>query len=399
MKIGYLHYLSNYLYGKSGASVHVYEYIDAWREIGHEVEIMRHGRLEENRPFSIPVRTKRYPDWLAKWLHEPRNILENTSFFSEQSWMSKRKLDAVIVRYSFGRASGGWAAKQTKTPWVLQVDAPFALESPHLTYYWRIPGLCPAIEKWLIGSCDAMVLVARETYDYYLERGVSPSKMLLVPNGVDTKRFHPDIDRGPVRRQWGLEGKLVLGFVGGFYPWHGMEGLIYLMKELLPRFPELTVLMVGDGPERERLERAAHEFQSSGRVIFTGARERSEIPQYLASIDIALAPAPPIKKYYYSPMKLFEYMASGRPLVAAAIGQMGEIVQEGGNGLLFEPGDWQSFAKQVERLILDPGLRKRCAQAARQSVLGTYTWQKAAERVCRLLEEIRNGNRRPAEGI
>ena len=398
MKLGYLHYLSNYLYGASGPFVHTQELAAACRALGHQVTVLRHGQPEAGGA-PMRFRTKRYPAWLGRWLHEPRHFLENATFFRERGWMRASRPDCMIIRYGFGRISGGLAARSLGLPWILQVDAPYGLESGRLAAHWRLAGLNQAVEKWLVSSCDAMTVVSSGIYDYYRGRGVPPGKMLLLPNGVDVERFKPGLDGGDIRRRLGLEGRRILGFAGGFYPWHGIEGLCHLMEELLPRFPETAMLFVGDGPERVRLERCVSQNRLEKRVVFAGPVRPAEMPQYLASIDIALAPYPAMDAFYFSPLKLFEYMASGRPIVAARIGQIAEVIQDGENGLLFTPGDWREFSRQVERFLADEGLRRRCSQQARQTVVGRYTWRSVAERVTGLAERVVRRAPSPAEGL
>lgn len=396
MRIGYLHYLHNYLYGASGASVHVQEFVNACRAFGHEMVVLRHGRPETDG-VAVPSRGKRYPPWLASWLHEPREILENVAFFAERHWIRCAKPDGVIVRYAFGRASGGLAAHQGRVPWILQVDAPYELESRHLSSYRRLPGVDTQIERWLVKAADAVVLVSREAYDYYRRNGVAPGKLLVVPNGVDPDRFHPDLDGQCVRRRWGLEGRCVVGFVGGFYPWHGIDGLVYFMEEALRRSGELALLLIGDGPEHPRLARVASQL---GRcVVLTGPVSHRELPHYLAAIDVAIAPYPSLEPFYFSPMKLFEYMACGLPIVAAAIGQIRDLIRDGDNGLLFAPGDWRGLVRGVERFRTDIHLRQWCGRQARQTVLQGYTWQHVAERVSALVHRVVARVPNPAQGL
>ena len=398
MKLGYLHYLSNYLYGASGPFVHTQELANACRALGHQVTVLRQGRPEvEGAPLKF--RTKRYPAWLGRWLHEPRHFLENVTFFPERGWMRTSRPDCAIIRYGFGRISGGLAARSLGLPWILQVDAPYGLESGRLDAYWHLPGLNQAIEKWLVRSCGAMAVVSRGIYEYYRDRGVPAGKMLLVPNGVDAERFRPGLNGEEIRRRFGLEGRRILGFAGGFYPWHGIEGLCHLMEGLLPRVPDAAILFVGDGPERVRLERCASQNGLERRVVFAGSVSPAEMPQYLASMDIALAPYPAMEHFYFSPLKLFEYLASGRPTVAARIGQVAEVIREGENGLLFAPGDWRDLSRQVERFLADADLRQRCGQQGRQTVLGGYTWRRVAERVMGLAERVVRRIPEPAQGL
>ena len=117
-----------------------------------------------------------------------------------------------------------------------------------------------------------------------------------------------------------------MGFVGTLRPWHGVEGLIEAFAVLHGLDPDVRLLIVGDGPLRNTLESMAADRGVSHAVDFRGAVEPSEVPRMLASMDVAVAPYPPLDDFYFSPLKLFEYMAAGCAIVAAAIGQINQTV-------------------------------------------------------------------------
>ena len=379
--------------------MHTQELVSAWREMGHDVTVLRHGR-PEGEEARVASRSRTYPAWLSYWLHEPRQILENAAYWPERRWMRAARPDCVVMRYEYGRIAGGLAARSAGLPWILQVDGPYGLEAKRLNY-WKLPGVCSAAERWLIRSCPAFFVVSSQIFDYYRAQGVPAGKMLVVPNGVNPTRFNPGLSGQAVRRRYGLESYQVLGFAGGFYPWHGVEGLLHLMETVIPQHPGLALLLVGEGSERSRLERAAGKRGLGRRVVFTGPVRMEEVPEHVAAMDIALAPYSPQAQgtLYGSPLKLFEYMAGGKPVVTAALGQITEVIRHGENGLLFQSGDWPGFAAQVNRFIEDGSLRERCGRQARQTVEQGYTWRHAATRIARLAERAMQGAPNPAAGI
>ena len=141
---------------------------------------------------------------------------------------------------------------------------------------------------------------------------------------------------------------------------------------------------MGDGPEREELVRDLAARGLSGSAILCGAVPPAEIPGLLASMDAAVAPYPPIEPFYFSPLKVFEYMAAGLPVAASRIGQLGAVIRDGGNGLLLPPGDAGALSGALERLCGDRALRIRLGRAARATVLEEHTWEAVAGRILRL---------------
>ena len=187
---------------------------------------------------------------------------------------------------------------------------------------------------------------------------------------------------------------LVLGFVGFMREWHGLEQVI----ELVARNKEknLYFLAVGDGPARQTVLQRARDQGAEKRVSVTGVIGRGDVADYIAAFDVALQPD---VVAYASPLKLFEYMQLGRAIVAPAMDNIREILADGQNAVLFDPGDPGDFAAAIQRLIQDPGLRQRLALNARQTIdRRNFTWHHNAERVSELMARLlRNSSSRRRE--
>ncbi len=130
-------------------------------------------------------------------------------------------------------------------------------------------------------------------------------------------------------------------------------------------------------------------------VSFTGALPPHEIPAHLARMDVAVAPYPALPNFYFSPLKVYEYMAAGVPVVASRVGQLGELIQEGHNGLLCDPGDVRALAAALGRLADDPGERRKLAQAGLETILRQHTWRGVARRILSLVRA--HGAEQPPE--
>src|SRR5438067_10471983 len=158
-------------------------------------------------------------------------------------------------------------------------------------------------------------------------------------------------------------------------PWHGVEILPALLERLAQDHPNLSLVLTGDGPLRGDLERDVWERGLCRAVSFTGSLPQPEVAELIRHFDVALAPYPPLEHdFYFSPLKLFEYMGCGTPVVAAGLGQIAEVVRDGETGLLYPPGDLDALTARCDLLLSDPTMRRRLGRAATDEIHDRYTW-------------------------
>jgi len=206
-----------------------------------------------------------------------------------------------------------------------------------------------------------------------------------------------NVDRGYVLRRvmrravrygvkLGLERAFVVGFVGWIRPWHGVDRLVDAVARLAPERPELHLLLVGDGPAMDGLREQVRARGIHDRVHFTGAVPADAIPAHIAAMDVAVQPD---VTDYASPIKLFEYLALARPVIAPDKPNIGEVVEHDVSALLFKPGDVGELSGAIQRLHAEPGLRERIAQrgAALIDERG-YNWEANARRVIEVVTGV-----------
>jgi glycosyltransferase involved in cell wall biosynthesis len=179
----------------------------------------------------------------------------------------------------------------------------------------------------------------------------------------------------------------VVGFVGSFKAWHGVDFLLEAFKWLRGEDPSYHLLLVGDGPMRAKLEEETRRLGLQEAVTLIGSVPHEEIPRYLALMDVAVAPYPTLHDFYFSPLKLYEYMAGGRAVVASRIGQVAEVITDGFTGLLYEPGNEEALLDCIRRLRADEGLRRELGNNARMAC-SKNTWRRNAERVVSWVEPL-----------
>ena len=288
---------------------------------------------------------------------------------------------------SFGTA-GATLASALGVPLVLEVNAPLGLEE-RVYRGQELAALAAAAERTTLARADAVIVVSAALRGYAASAGVPAERIHVVPNAVDAALFRPAPRAPAVRARWDLDGEPVIGFVGGYQPWHGVEALPALVERLLPKHPRLRLLVVGDGRGRAEFEREVAARGIAAHVRVTGALPHEAVPELIREFDVALAPYPaPEHDFYFSPLKLFEYMGCAAPIVASRIGQIEEVIRDGETGLLYPPSQPDALASACDRLLSDRELGRRLGLAASAEVRAKYTWISNAARVTAIAESV-----------
>lgn len=190
---------------------------------------------------------------------------------------------------------------------------------------------------------------------------INPSRITTIHNGVETDKFYCPEAREPVRAELGLgPHELALMYVGRVIEGKGLSDLLPAVATIVPRHPELRVVIVGDGPIRGRLEHLAQELGMRDKVLFTG--QRSDVAAVLAAADIFVLPS----FIEGLPLSMLEAMSAGKPVVAGISGGVPEVISDGEHGLLHRPGDRDGLVAALTRMIEDPEQRQCMAEAGQR---------------------------------
>jgi glycosyltransferase involved in cell wall biosynthesis len=262
---------------------------------------------------------------------------------------------------------------------VLEVNAPLIEEQAT----WR--GLidragAERVAERAFTAAEVLAAVSTPLAEYLERHPSARGRIHVVPNGTNPGRF----PSGLAPSCPGEPGSFTIGFLGHLKPWHGLPVLVEAFAIIHAAHSETRLLVVGDGPEHESMTQLLATRSVLGAAHFTGRVGMDEVPGLLASMDMAVAPYPPLDYFYFSPLKLFEYMAAGLPIVASRIGQLEELIEDGVTGLLCDPGDAAALASAIERLRASPELRTRLGRTARETALEKHTWEAVARRILAL---------------
>ena len=199
---------------------------------------------------------------------------------------------------------------------------------------------------------------------------------MVIPNGADPERFDPArATPASVRERYGLGASFVVGWTGIIREWHGLELLLNALSQL----QEARLLVVGDGPGRAALQTHATSLGLADRVTFTGRIPHADIPHHIAAMDVAAIASD--RTGVASPMKLLEYMAMARAVVAPALPNIEDVVTHAANGWLFRPDDAHDLIRALRMLARDESLRQRLGTAARRTILERRNWRDIAAKV------------------
>jgi glycosyltransferase involved in cell wall biosynthesis len=294
-----------------------------------------------------------------------------------------RDAEVVFVwqRHELFHMAGIQLARKLDVPSVLFVPAPLVWESDQ----WGVhrPGWGTWVEKFgeqpALRAADVIAcgsdLVAEQ-----VARNCGPTDRIVVtPSGVDLDAFALHTDPAAIRQRYGIGDRFVIGWVGSFRGFHSLEQMI----EAAAKVDDACLLLVGDGPERPRVEQLARDRGVS--AIFTGTVRHKYVPSYLAAMDVGVILAPADGAFHYSPLKLGEYLAAGIPVVAPRIAQVAERLRDGVDAALVTPSDPGALANALLELRDDPELRARLAEGATASAQNRWSWDNEVRRVLDVL--------------
>jgi len=265
---------------------------------------------------------------------------------------------------------------------------------------WRLPFV-----RWVLrttlkkAACrvQAVVSICREIVAPMQDAwSIPPERCHVIRNGVDEDRFHPQ-PHDAARTALGLpvEG-LSIGFVGGFFPWHGLETLIEAVPFVHAKVPSATFLLVGEGQTKPALEQLVQQRGLTETVRFVGRADWAQVPTWIAACDVCVVLHRQIRSYPGDSMKLWEYLSCGRPVVTTIGPGYGETVEAIGCGLAAKPDHAQDVARQLIRLLEDSEERMKMGERGRMAVIQAHTWDvraKELELVCHAALAVRRRTR------
>lgn len=373
-RIAYVYAGNAPVFGRRGASVHMQEVVRALARRGARVDIVA-KRFGDNR----------LPGLEATRVHQLAGDRGGGEKRGSRAWTDANRevrerlgeigpLDLVYERFSLGSVAAMEHARATGAVGVLEINGP-RVEKAAARGALADPDAAQAAAARAVDAATAVVAVSEEVAAY--ARAKFPAaRVETIPNGVDPGRFPAAL----LQAREAAVRPFTIGFVGTFKPHHGLETLVEAFTSVRLTQPDARLMLVGDGSARGSVQGRLGELGLTEAAHFTGAVPPDRVPGLLAQMDVGVAPYP-ARRSYVSPLKVFEYMAAGLPVVASGVDQLAGLLSDGDTGLLFEPGDAGALADALGLLADEPERRASLGRAGRAAVLAHHTWDAVAGRI------------------
>ena len=255
-------------------------------------------------------------------------------------------------------------------------DVPVLISSIHNTGKIKRVRRKSFVNRLTMFSVDCVTALSPNHRDYLVENEhISPQKIAIVTNGIEVERYHYN-DVSKTRMILGLNAATpVVGIVAMLRPEKSHDVLLKAFLIVSLMFPTSVLLIIGDGPERKRLEELTARLKIQKKVRFLGVRD--DIPQLLAALDVAVLCSQPVVETL--PVSVLEYMASSKPVVATNVGSLPDLVEDGINGYLVNPGDIDALADRIVKLLSDPTLARKMGIEGRKKVFNFFSVKKMVQ--------------------
>jgi len=379
MKILYHHRIAS----KDGQYVHVEEMINALSNLGHSVFVVS-PQISDEKEFGsdggmVAKLKKKLPGFIYELLEFGYSFY---AYFKLCNAVRKFSPDVIYERYNLFQPAGIWVKKKFSLPLISEVNAPLFEERARYNGI-ALKKLAKWTECYVWKHADAVLPVTNVLANKVMSCEVNNDSITVIPNGIDPEKFNDAPSVEDAKRDLGLAGKTILGFTGFVREWHGLERVVELVAA---GDEQLFLLIVGDGPARESIEKRARELNITARVRISGIVKRDKIKDYVSAFDIALQPD---VVDYASPLKLFEYLFLGKAVVAPDKDNIREILTHNETGILFDPSVDKNFIDAVSRLVNDDSLRKNISASASELIdKKCLTWENNARRVIHISESL-----------
>ncbi|MEJ5347724.1 MAG: glycosyltransferase [Desulfosoma sp.] len=302
--------------------------------------------------------------------------------YRRTAWQEVGPVDWVYERFGIFQSLGR-AFQKRGIPWILETNGPFFYEAKMERRSIALGPVARRLEIQAYRDCDVLVCITSPLRDIIMrEAGIPEEKIVIVPNGVDTHRFDPAKADGS--RYFEMP---TLGFVGSLIAWQGLDRLIMALAELKEEGIHWALVVAGDGPERNSWETMARDRGLSDRVLFLGGVPWDDVPLVLGRVDLGYSGQVPLKigTMYHSPLKLYEYLAMAKPVVAAAYEDALRVVVPEETGYLFAPDSMTDLKDVLRRAYRDRDRWSSMGTKAREHALTRHGWE---VRVRHLITEV-----------
>jgi glycosyltransferase involved in cell wall biosynthesis len=374
-------------------SIHIMETICALRAQGHQVRHFLYGDVIKGSESTIRETSRKLSQknpLLRKTKPFLRDLYELCQNLRDGSLIEPvfrgNSMDMVYERLFHNKSTVSACARKYGIPLIVESNSP----AEERKQYWGAPfhSVTKHLEKKVLQRADAITVVSTPLKRYYAKLGIRSRKIFVLPNGVNERRFSPGNVSRDLRTELELDSEVVIGFVGNIHTYHDIELFLPLACTFSSSKSDVRFLIVGAGPGCDKLYSTLICENLERLFTFIGPVSNSQMPNYIAAMDICLLPG---FMWYGSPMKICEYGAMGKAIIAPNLENIRDVLVHGETALLFEPGNMPALAQALQTLMDDPHLRIQLGNAARKHILANHTWARNAERIMAIYHQVVSG--------
>jgi glycosyltransferase involved in cell wall biosynthesis len=372
--------------GVLGGSTHTFEVAHGLAARGHHVHVVASSGAGRGSMAALarPV-SARYSNFVLHHIDLPKGA----SLLAAPLMMRLARAvqpDLIMERYYNFAGSGMIAARRLGLPSILEVNA-LIVDPPAVRKRRIDDALGGPMQRWAVAQCRWASRIVTPLHTT-VPAAIPRDKIVELPWGANVGRFAPR----PAPPADAAEPPTIV-FLGSFRAWHGVLDFVKAAAMLLALGHDFRFLLVGDGPERAPAERLAAAWP--GRFTFTGAVDHDAVPELLAGASLGVAPFntaphPALRAagFFWSPLKVYEYMAAGLPVVTPDIPPLSTIIRDGQEGLLYPEGDIAGLASAIAQALRDPAAACAMGAQARERVVARYSWAQHCAALDAMMHEI-----------
>jgi len=383
--------------GKGAEGVHIRGVTKGLRDLGHHVSVLslpgaepesngKQNNIQSTSTkstskggvlASIANLTKYTPEFIFEFIEIAFNFL---SLFRVKKALKESNADMIYERYSLFLFATVWWAKKNNVPIILEINDSSLVHRVRKLFF---VSLARKFERWIFKNATGLVFISSEFQQIAQKEFGKIAPSVVSPNAADLDAFILNDEKAKELRQTlNIDDKVVIGYVGAFVHWHGIDWFVDMIVSKLKEYPNIVLLLIGDGvsyqPIKERVELAQVEDQ----VILTGRIEHSEVCTYLSAMDFGILPD---SNNYGSPMKLFEFMAMAKGMVAPDFTPIAEVVKDNETSWLFPANDRQACIDKTLSLAENKTEQKKVGLQARHYIETERQWKHNAEQLLSLI--------------
>lgn len=362
--------------GRDVEGVHIRGISDAFRKMGHTVsfvsipgvDVYEPVKASENKAGNRNLWTV-ISEYCPQVVFEIMELLYNVILYrNARKVLQKQRIDFIYERYALNTFATTLLGKRLGIPVIQEINDATGIRRVR---QHRMEFIARWIESWVFNNSSSLITISSEFERILMQRGIPKGKVSFLPNAVNPETFNPEIYDDRVKKRFDLYDKVVVGFVGSFAVWHGVESILEVAPELINSIPNIHFLMVGSGLQLHNVQERVNTMGMEGRFTFPGKVPFNEVPLYLKAMDIGIIPK---SNEYGSPMKLFEYMAMGVVPVVPLLPPITDVIEHGNTGLLFDCDNADDLRRQIHKACSDEAFRKHLSENARKMVLSNHLW-------------------------